>query len=79
MHCEIRMHIIKIKLKGVIEMEKTQPQKRALSPKLQLKRMTINLPVELADWLKEKAQTERKSISLLLTELLEKAKEEEQG
>lgn len=60
-------------------MEKTQPQKRALSPKLQLKRMTINLPVELADWLKEKAQTERKSISLLLTELLEKAKEEEQG
>ncbi len=60
-------------------MERPQPQKRALSPKLQLKRMTINLPVELADWLKAKAQKEKKSISFLLTELLEEIKESKQG
>ena len=60
-------------------MERQQPQKRALSPKLQLRRMTINLPVDVADWLKGKAQEEKKSISLLLTELLKEIKESKQG
>jgi|Deesub1362A_J573_1020465.scaffolds.fasta_scaffold76913_1 hypothetical protein len=58
-------------------MGKTQPHKRALSPKLQLSRMTINLPVEIANWLKEKAKEEKKSISLKLTEILQEVMEKE--
>ena len=46
-------------------------KKKSLSPKLQLKRVGVHLPVEIADWLYKKAEEEHKSLSYLLTELLE--------
>ena len=54
-------------------------KKKSLSPKLQLKRVGVHLPVEVANWLYKKAEQEHKSLSYLLTEILqEKMREEEE-
>ncbi len=53
-----------------------EPKKRALSPKLQLKRLGVMLPTELFEWLKTKAEKEKKSLSFLLTEILMQIKEQ---
>lgn len=50
---------------------------KSFSPKVILKRITINIPVETAEWLYSKAEEEKKSLSLIVSEILEKAKEEE--
>ena len=59
-------------------MARTRSGFKALSPKLQLRRIGVHIPVELADWLIAKADKEAKSLSLLITEILEKAREEEE-
>jgi hypothetical protein len=59
-------------------MEEQKLRKKSLSPKLQLKRLAAMLPVDLYDWLKEKAEREHKSLSFLLTELLTEAKQKEE-
>jgi len=56
-----------------------RPRKKSLSPKLQLKRIIAMLPVELHDWLKEKAKRENKSLSYVLTELLTEIREREKA
>lgn len=43
---------------------------RAISPKMQLRKVGALLPADIADWLYEKAEREGKSLSLLLTEIL---------
>lgn len=54
---------------------------KALSPRSLPEKTQIRLPKELMDWVKAKAQKEGKSLSLLITEILETArqKEEEKG
>jgi hypothetical protein len=54
-----------------------EPKKRTLSPKLQLKRLGVMIPTEVFEWLKVKSERERKSLSLLLTEILMQVKEED--
>lgn len=49
-----------------------------MSPKLQLRRIGVHIPVDLANWLIAKADAEAKSLSLLITEILEKTREEEE-
>ena len=51
---------------------------KAMSPKLQLRRIGAHIPVELGDWLFSKAEREGKSISLLLTEILETARQKDE-
>ena len=57
-------------------MEQERVKKKSLSPKLQLKRVGIHLPVEIADWLYKKSEQEHKSLSYLLTEILKEKIEE---
>jgi len=51
--------------------------KVSFSKTTKLKRLAAMLPVDLYDWLKEKAEREHKSLSFLLTELLTEAKQKE--
>lgn len=49
--------------------------------KPQLTKFTSSIPTELYQWLRQKAETEGKTISLLLTEILEttRKRDEEKG
>ncbi len=51
--------------------------KKTLSPRTVPEKTTIRLPRELYLWVKEKAEKENKSISLVITEILQEAKERE--
>ncbi len=53
--------------------------RKGLSVKLQLSKLTTKLPTELYEWLHQKSEQEGKTISLILTEILEKAKQEEEA
>jgi len=46
--------------------------RKTLSPRQLPEKTTIRLPKHLYEWLKGKAEKERKSLSLVLTEILEK-------
>ena len=50
--------------------------KKGLSYKLKLKRLGVNVPVDLYNKLKEISDRENKTVSLIVTELLQKVLEE---
>lgn len=52
---------------------------KALSPRTLPEKTQIMLPKEIMEWLRAKAHKEAKSLSLILTEILEKAKQEEEA
>jgi len=58
-------------------MNEEKVKKKSLSPKLQLKRVGVHLPVEVADWLYKKSEKEHKSLSYVLTEMLQEAMQKE--
>ncbi|NPB03706.1 MAG: hypothetical protein GXO39_04755 [Thermotogae bacterium] len=45
---------------------------KILSPRTVPERLNVRIPKHLYEWLKEKAEKERKSLSLVLTEILER-------
>lgn len=57
-----------------MEKQERQAKKKCLSPKLQLRRVAFLIPVEIDSWLREIANKEGKSLSLVLTEILQEAK-----
>ncbi len=40
--------------------------------------VVVRMPVDLRDWLKQKAEEDRRSVNFMTLELLEKARREEQ-
>ncbi|MEZ0360918.1 MAG: hypothetical protein ABWK04_03335 [Hydrogenobacter sp.] len=52
---------------------------KALSPRTLPEKTQIRLHKELMEWLKAKARKEAKSLSLVLTEILEKAKQRKEA
>jgi len=46
--------------------------RKTLSPRQLPEKTTVRFPKHLYEWLKEKAKKEKKSLSLVLTEILEK-------
>jgi len=59
--------------------ENQKVRRKSLSPKLHLKRISIMIPEEIYFWIKEKSVKERKSMSLLIAEILDRTKNEEQS
>lgn len=41
--------------------------------------VVVRMPVDLRDWLKQKAEEDRRSVNFMTLELLEKARREDQG
>ncbi|MGH8037210.1 MAG: Arc family DNA-binding protein [Stenotrophomonas sp.] len=40
--------------------------------------VVVRMPVDLRDWLKQKAEADRRSVNFMTLELLEKARQEDQ-
>ncbi len=64
-------------------MAQTRKGFKALSPRSLPEKTQIRLPKDLMEWVRDKAEKEGKSLSLLITEILETARqkdeEEKQG
>ncbi len=52
---------------------------KRLSSLLRIARIELRVPEDLKEWLTQKAQKEGKSLSLLITEILETARQKEEG